>query len=87
MNPATCFIVDICKMQWFLYYVQSAQPVPSNEVQASCMTGNTILMTYQPTGAYIWVHETCHQDVKITITICLILIFLKGNGTVASVFV
>ena len=26
------------------------------------------------------VHETCHQDVMITITIDIILILLKGNG-------
>ena len=34
----------------FLYYVQTAQPVPSTKVQASCMTANTILMTYQFAG-------------------------------------
>ena len=33
-----CYIVDTCKMQWFLYflhyiYVQAAQPVPSTKVQ------------------------------------------------------
>ena len=42
-------------MQWFLYflyyiYVQVAQPVPSSKVQASSMTANTILMTYEFTG-------------------------------------
>ena len=31
-------------------YVQTAQPVPSTEVQASSMTANTILMTYGFTG-------------------------------------
>ena len=40
-------------MQWFLYflcYVQAAQPVQSTKVQASSMTANTILMTYEFTG-------------------------------------
>ena len=31
-------------------YVQTAQPVPSTKVQASSMTANTILMTYESTG-------------------------------------
>ena len=30
-----------------LSYVQAAQPVPSTKVQASSMTANTILMSYQ----------------------------------------
>ena len=50
-------------MQWFLYflyYAQAAQPVPSTKVQASSMTDNTILMTYQIKGAYVQVHETCY---------------------------
>ena len=43
------------------------------------------LATYR--GSNIQVHETCHQDIMITITIDAILIPLKGNGTVTSVFV
>ena len=34
----------------FQYYVQAAQPVPSTTVQASSMTANKILITYQLTG-------------------------------------
>ena len=40
-------------MQWILYFllnVQSAHPVQSTKVQASPMTTNTILMSYQLTG-------------------------------------
>ena len=40
------------QMQWFLYflcYAQTAQPVLNTNVQASSMTANTILMTYQIT--------------------------------------
>ena len=45
-----------------LHTCTTAQPVPSTKVQAqaSSMTANTILMTYQFTGAYIQVLETCH---------------------------
>ena len=43
-------------MQWLLYflcYVQAVQPIPSTMVQASSMTANTILMTYEfPGGLY-----------------------------------
>ena len=49
-------MVDTCKMQrflCFLYYVQAAQPVPRDKVQASSITANTILMIYQfPGGLY-----------------------------------
>ena len=43
------------QMQWFLYfvyyiYVQAAQPVPSTKVQASSMTADTLMMTYEFTG-------------------------------------
>ena len=60
---------------------------PNTEVQASCMTANTIIMPYQLTRVYMQVHDTCYQDVTITFTIDVMLIPLKGNGTVPSVFV
>ena len=34
-------------------------------------------------GTCIQVHDTCHQDVSITITSDVTLIPLMGNGTVA----
>ena len=89
MNHANCGIVDICKMQLFLYfqyYVLSAHQFPSTNIQASSMRANATLMVYLLTWDYIKFHETCHQDV-IIITINVILIILKGNGTVPSVFV
>ena len=36
-------------------------------------------MTYQLKADYVEVHETCHHDVMISITIDVILIPLKGN--------
>ena len=71
----------------FQYYVESTQPVPNIKVQTSSITANSIMMNYQITGAYMQVYETCHQDVMITITIDVILIPLKRNGTVPYVFV
>ena len=66
MNATNGCMVYTCKMQWFLYflyYVQAAQPVWGAKVQASFVTANTILMTYQFTGdLYIYVHETCHLE-------------------------
>ena len=40
-------------MKWFLYcqyYVQPTQPLPDTKIQASSMTANTMVMTYQNTG-------------------------------------
>ena len=50
-------------MQWFLYflyYVQAAQPILSIKIQASSMIVNTIVLTFQFTGAHIQVHEMSH---------------------------
>ena len=71
----------------FQYFVQSEKPVPNTEVQASSMTSNKNgdLPTYG--GPFIQVHEIYHQDMMISITTEVTLIPLKGNGTVASVFV
>ena len=41
-------------MQWsfyFMSYVQAAQSVPSTKIQALSMVADTILMTYQISGA------------------------------------
>ena len=56
-------------------------------VQVPSMTTNTIPMTYQIKGPYTHVHEACHKDVMITITIDVILIPLKENGNVACMCV
>ena len=43
--------MKIQQFLYILYYVQTAQPVSSTKVQDSSMTANTILITYQFTGA------------------------------------
>ena len=69
-------------MQWLLYsssVYKAAQSVPSTKVQTSSMRTNTILITLQLTGAYIQVHEICHQDVMVATTMDVILIPLEGK--------
>ena len=54
MNSTSSCAVEKFKIQWFLYFLQyykSPLPVPSTKVQAPSKTFNTILMTYQITGA------------------------------------